>query len=116
MFRAAPAFIGLGLTALWVVGLCTDANVWLVWTIGLAAMAAFATVGLVPEREGGLWAGICLALIGLVLMGVWLVGLGTDFPDGLAWWTFLGAAATLGVAVGAALQGFIDRVRTPPVI
>ena len=91
MIRILPAFLGLGLATLWVVGLSVDATVWLTWAAGIAATLALAAVGLVPERHSSLVAGAALGLIALALAGLWVVGLATHATPWLTWWTFVAA-------------------------
>ena len=43
---------------------------------------------------------------------MWLVGLVTRATPWLTWWTFVAAVLTCLLAAGAALQNFLDGVRT----
>jgi hypothetical protein len=112
MLRIFPAFIGAGLTALWVIGLSEDATVWLTWTVGIAAALSFATVGLIPERRGSLWAAACLGLLAAGLGALWIVGRCTEATSWLTWWTFVAAVLTSLIAAGAMAQGGLDDLRT----
>ena len=112
MLRIFPALIGFGLTAMWVIGLSEDSTVWLTWLVGIVAALSFATVGLIPERQGSLWAGACLALLSGGLGVMWLVGLFTHATPWLTWWSFVAAILSVLVAVGAATQGMLDGLRT----
>ena len=116
MLRFFPAFIGLGLAALWVIGMSVDASIWLTWFVGISAALCFATVGLIPERAPGLWAALCLGLLAGGLFVLWLVGLSTHATAWLTWWTFVGACLTALAAVGAGMQGVLDRLRVRRVI
>lgn len=112
MLRVFPAFMGAGLTAMWVIGLSEDATIWLTWLVGIAAALSFATVGLIPERRGSLWAGACLGLLAAGLGLMWLVGLATHATRWLTWWSFVAAVLTCLLAVGTAFQGWLDGLRT----
>lgn len=112
MLRIFPAFIGAGLTAMWVIGLAEDATIWLTWLVGIAAALSFATVGLIPEKRGSLWAAACLTLLSGGLGVMWLVGLFTHARPWLTWWTFVAAIVTALVAAGAATQGVLNDLRT----
>jgi hypothetical protein len=116
MLRIFPALIGLGLAALWVIGLSVDATVWLTWCVGIAASLAFATVGLIPERNGSAWAGLCLGGLAAGLFAGWLIGLAGKATAWLCWWTFVAGCLTALVAFGAAFQGTLDALRTRDVI
>jgi hypothetical protein len=111
MLRVFPALIGVGLTAMWVIGLSEDSTVWLTWTVGIIAALSFATVGLIPEKRGSLWAAACLGLLAAALGVMWLVGLITHATPWLTWWTFVAAVLTCLLAGGAALQELLDGVR-----
>jgi hypothetical protein len=112
MTRAVPALIGLGLAALWIIGLSVDATVWLTWLVGIAAALAFATVGIIPERQGSPWAALCLGGLTTGLFAMWIVGLACHATAWLAWWTFVGACLTAVAAAGAGLQGALELLRT----
>jgi hypothetical protein len=112
MLRVFPALIGLGLTAMWVIGLSEDATVWLTWVVGIAAALSFATVGLIPEKRGSLFAAACLALLSAGLGGTWVIGLVTHATAWLTWWTFVAAVLTCLLAGGTAIQDLLDGVRT----
>ncbi|HVV49387.1 MAG TPA: hypothetical protein VHO06_07005 [Polyangia bacterium] len=112
MLRIFPALIGAGLAAMWVIGLSEDATVWLTWLVGIAAALAFATVGLIPERQRSLWAAACLGLLSGGLGVMWLIGLVAHARPWLTWWTFVAALLTGAVAAGAAVQGGLDNLRT----
>lgn len=112
MLRAFPALIGVGLTAMWVIGLSEDATIWLTWLVGIAAALSFATVGLIPEKRGSLWAAACLGLLAGGLGVMWLVGLCTHATPWLTWWTFVAAGLTCLLAGGVAVQDLLEGVRT----
>jgi|SRR5579871_2054092 len=112
MLRIFPALIGAGLTAMWVIGLSEDATVWLTWLVGIAAALSFATVGLIPEKHGSLWAAACLGLLSGGLGVMWLVGLVTHAAPWLTWWSFIAAILAFLVAAGVATQGGLDGLRT----
>lgn len=112
MLRVFPGFIGAGLTAMWVIGLSQDASVWLTWLVGIAAALSFATVGLIPEKRGSLWAAGCLALLSGGLGVMWIVGLAVHATPWLTWWTFVGAVLASLIAAGTAVQGGLDGLRT----
>jgi hypothetical protein len=112
MLRVFPALIGAGLTAMWVIGLSVDATIWLTWLVGIAAALSFATVGLIPEKRGSLWAAACIGLIAGGLGVMWLVGLVTRATPWMTWWTFVAAILMCLLAAGAGLQSFLDGVRT----
>jgi hypothetical protein len=112
MLRAFPAFIGAGLTSMWVIGLSEESTIWLTWLVGIAAALSFATVGLIPERRASLWAAACLALLSGGLGAMWLVGVVTHATPWLTWWTFVAAVLTFLIAGGAAVQGGLDSLRT----
>jgi hypothetical protein len=112
VLRIFPAFLGLGLAVLWVVGLSVDATVWLTWLDGIAATLSFATVGVIPERRGSLWAAFCLGGLAGGLLLLWVVGLARHATPWLAWWTFVAGCLAALIACGAALQGSIDALRT----
>ena len=112
MLRVFPAFMGAGLTAMWVIGLSEDATIWLTWLVGIAAALSFATVGLIPEKRGSLWAGRLPGPPRGGLGVMWLVGLGTHATPWLTWWTFVAAVLTCLLAVGTAFQGWLDGLRT----
>jgi hypothetical protein len=116
MLRIVPAFIGLGLTSLWIVGLSTDATVWLTWLVGIAAMLCFATVGFIPARRGSLLAAFGLGLLATGLLAAWIVGLRFAATPWLTWWAFAASLVTGLAAIGAAVQGAIDGVRARPTI
>jgi hypothetical protein len=116
MLRIFPALIGLGLTALWIVGMCEDATVWLTWCDGIAAALAFACVGVIPDRRGSLWAGLCLGGIAGGQIVLWLVAVARHATPWLAWWTFAVALGTGLLAFAALLQGALDALRAPDVI
>lgn len=116
MLRFIPAFIGLGLGALWVTGLSVDATTWLTWLDGIAAALCVLAVGLIPERRSSLAAALCLALIAGGLLVLWIVGLRQEATGWLTWWTFVAACATLLAAIGTATQSVLDGVRTRPII
>lgn len=112
MLRVFPALIGAGLTAMWVIGLSEDSTIWLTWMVGIIAALSFATVGLIPEKRGSLWAAACLALLAGALGVMWLVGLVTHATPWLTWWTFVAAILTCLLAGGAAIQDLLDGLRT----
>jgi hypothetical protein len=112
MLRLFPALLGLGLAALWIVGLNEDATIWMTWCNGIAAALCFATVGLIPDRRGSPWAAFCLGAIAAGLLAVWIVALRTDGSAWLAWWTFAAGVVTALVAFGAGVQGALDALRT----
>ena len=112
MLRVFPAFMGLGLTAMWVIGLSQESTTWLTWLVGIAAALSFATVGVIPERRGSLWAAACLAMLSGGLGVMWLVGVGVHATPWLTWWTFVAAILTSLLAAGAAAQGGLDDLRT----
>jgi hypothetical protein len=116
MLRIIPAFIGLGLGVLWVMGLSVDATTWLTWLDGIAAPLCALTVGLIPERRAAPVAALCLGLIAGGLFVSWVVGLRQGATGWLAWWTFVAAGATVLAAVGAAAQGVLDGMRARPLI
>lgn len=116
MLRIVPALIGLGLAALWVVGLCEDATIWLTWCDGIAAALAFATVGLIPDRDSSLWAGLCLGALAAGMFILWLVAVAERATPWLTWWTFAAALVTGPIGLGAGVQGLLDSVRTREVI
>lgn len=116
MLRLFPALIGLGLAALWIVGLDEDATIWMTWCDGIAAALCFATVGIIPERHGSRWAAFCLGAIAAGLLIVWILGLRASGTAWLAWWTFAAALVTALVAFGAGVQGTLDALRTNEVI
>ncbi|HEY8923634.1 MAG TPA: hypothetical protein VIU64_04585, partial [Polyangia bacterium] len=105
MLRIFPALLGAGLAILWVIGLSIDATVWLTWIDGIAAALSFASVGLIPERRGSLWAAFCLGLLALGLFVLWMLGLEHRATPWLTWWTLVAAALAGATAVGAAIQG-----------
>jgi hypothetical protein len=111
MLRVFPALLGAGLAAMWVIGLSVDATIWLTWLVGIAAALSFATVGLIPDKRGSLWAAACIGLVAAGLGVMWLVGLTTRATPWLTWWTFVAAILTCLLAAGAALQDFLDGVR-----
>jgi hypothetical protein len=114
--RVVPALIGLGLAVMWVIGVSVEATIWLTWTVGIAAALSLATVGIIPERRGSAWAGLCLGAITAGLVVMWIVGLETQATGWLVWWTFVGACLTAVAALSAAAQGAIDAIRAPDVI
>src|SRR4051794_34637285 len=114
MLRIVPAFLGLGLAVLWVVGMSVDASVLLTWSAGIAAALCLATVGLIPDRQAAPVAGLCLGMIAAGLLVLWLVGLRTGATPWLTWWIFVAACLALVAAFGAALQGLLDRLRSRP--
>jgi hypothetical protein len=116
MLRFIPAFIGLGLAALWVTGLSVDATTWLTWLDGIAAALCVLAVGLIPERRSSAGAAMCLGLIACGLFAIWILGLHREATAWLTWWTFVAACATLLAAIGAATQRVLDGVRTRPLI
>lgn len=116
MLRLFPALIGLGLAALWVIGLSVDATTWLTWFDGIGATLAFASVGLIPERRSGLVAAFCLGGLAAGLLALWLVGVVRHATPWLTWWTLVAAGLTAASAFGAALQGAFDDLRTRDVI
>src|SRR4051812_23408572 len=108
MLRIFPAVIGLGLTALWILGLSFDATFWLTWGAGTLAALAFATVGIIPERYSSLWAGFCLGAIATALGALWILGLAYQASSWLVWCTFAAAGPTALVAIAAGFQGALD--------
>jgi uncharacterized integral membrane protein len=112
MLRIFPALLGLGLATLWVIGLSVDATVWLTWCDGIAATLAFATVGIIPERRGSIWAALCLGAIATGLLALWIAGLEEKATVWLTWWTLVGALLAYLTALGAAVQGGLDALRT----
>jgi hypothetical protein len=113
MLRIFPVLLGLGLAALWTVGMSVDGTTWMTWGDGAAAALLFATVGVLPARRSSLWAASCLGAIAGGLTAFWLVGLGTGATPFLTWWTFVAGALTALTAIAAAFQGTIDALRTP---
>src|SRR5262245_61842902 len=111
MTRAAPAMIGIGLAALWIIGMFVDATIWLTWIVGIGAALSLATVGASPERHSSAWAALCLGGLTAGLLAAWIVGLATHATPWLAWWTFVTACLTALAALGAARQGAIDLLR-----
>ena len=116
MLRIFPALIGLGLAVLWIVGMSVDAAVWLTWCAGIAAALAFATVGIIPDRNGSVWAALCLGGITAGLFALWIIGLATHATPWLTWWTFVAGCLAALAAFGAGMQGAIDALRTRDVI
>jgi len=111
MTRALPAFLGAGLTVLWVLGLSTDATVWLTWSLGIAAALSFATVGLIPERRSSSWAAFCLGALTLSLFVLAMEGYDRHATTWLSSWTLAGAGLAALCSVGAAVQGLLDALR-----
>ncbi|HXU61737.1 MAG TPA: hypothetical protein VN962_08565 [Polyangia bacterium] len=116
MLRLFPALLGLGLAALWLVGLDEDATLWMTWCNGIAAALCFATVGIIPDRRGSPWAAFCLGAIAAGLLAMWVVALRTHATPWLAWWTFAAALATALVGFAAGVQGALEALRTREVI
>jgi hypothetical protein len=116
MLRLIAAVIGLGLAALWIVGMSVDATVWLTWTVGIGAALSLATVGIIPDQQGSAWAALCLGALASGLLALWIVGLRLNATAWLAWWTFAAALLTGLSAFGAAFQGLLGEARTRDVI
>jgi hypothetical protein len=112
MVRIFPALLGIGLAALWTVGMSVDATTWMIWVDGAAALFLFASVGVIPDRRSSGWAAFCLGAIAAGLFGCWAIGFGSGATAFLTWWTFVAACLTALTAVAAGLQGAIDALRT----
>ncbi|HVV17259.1 MAG TPA: hypothetical protein VHH90_08660 [Polyangia bacterium] len=113
MTRPLVAFLGLGLTVLWVIARSEDATPWLVWFEGAAALGVLGTVGLIPARRSALAAGACLFALALVLLALWLVALLNEGTPWFAWWIFVFACLGGVTAAAVALQEPIDAMRSP---
>ena len=82
MNRMIAAALGLGILTVWMLGLAYDGPAWLVWPDAAAALIALGVTGIV---ESGDMAGMATwPLLGVVLVGLWLFGLGSH-ARWLAW-------------------------------
>ena len=102
MERIVAAALGLGLTALWVLGLSYDGPSWLVWLDGAAALIALAGVAMVGTTD---MAGVTTwPILTLVLFALWLFGLAVGAPPWLAWLNFLVGCGFLALTAAFALR------------
>lgn len=105
MLRRISAVLGIGLVILWIVGLGSpEAERWLVWLDGAAALCAFGIAGMAPEvstrasRVGSTFA------LSAGLYALWIIGLATDATRWMCWWNFAFACAFLLTGLSASRE------------
>ncbi len=96
MSKTFSIILGLGLIALWAVGISTgDVTGWLLWLDGIIGIGAL-IMGLAMNRDssknlrvgGPVWVALCL-------FALWIIGLYLGATSWLSWWTFGFACAFL---------------------
>src|SRR5262245_37950227 len=101
--RPLMLLLGIGVAAVWLLGLDRGATAWMVWIDLAAALASIASAGLPPRDGEPTEAALAVPFVlAGTLMMVWLLGLALRAPRWLAWSNFAFGLAygLLGVAVG----------------
>ena len=99
--KSLAILLGLGLFALWIVGLVGSATSWLTWIVLAGAVAAFFVASVTPlvgtrgSRSSGIF------LVSAALFGLWIAALVVHATVWLAWWTFAIACAFLVLGIVA---------------
>ena len=101
MVRRSSLIIGVGLALLWAIGLGLDRHASLLWFNAVAAIIAFSIGGLIQDEHDPA-NGVGLAILGLGLAALWIVGIASRQPTWAVWAQFPFAVACLAVAVMAA--------------
>jgi hypothetical protein len=100
MARVGSVVLGVGLVVLWIVGMNHFATAWLTWMDGMAGLISFVIAALIPGETGRSSAG-APSVVGVGLVALWLVALGTDATNWLAWWTLGFGCAYLLVSIAS---------------
>ena len=102
MIRAGAIALGIGLTALWALGLWADRSAVILWFDAVLALLSFGVAGLEREDELGLSRGGPPALIALGLAVLAIVGIAAGQPRWVNGANFLFACAYLALAIAGA--------------
>jgi hypothetical protein len=101
MVRTSSIILGVGLIALWLVGLANHATAWLTWLVGVGGLCAFGIAAAVsPDSRIGERRGYATPVGGPIALAIglfvlWIVALSIGATGWLAWWTFAGGCAFL---------------------
>jgi hypothetical protein len=108
MFRTLLLFFGVGMLALWIIALATDAVDWFAWVDAIFGAIALYVGGVLHELRDR----TATATAGLLAMGViilWIVGLATGVDSWLTWVSF---GLALALLAGVMLRGSAFARRT----
>ena len=105
MVKTGMIVLGIGLTALWALGLWADRTAVILWFDAVLALLSFGIAGLEREEEMGASRGGGPALIALGLATVAIVSVATGQRAWVSGLNFLAACAYLGLAIAAASRG-----------
>lgn len=105
MVRMGAIALGIGLTALWALGLWADRGAVILWFDAVLALLSFGVAGLEREDELGASRGGGPALIALGLATVAIVSVASRQPRWVSAANFLFACAYLGLAIASATRG-----------
>jgi hypothetical protein len=104
MIRVGVIVLGIGLTALWALGLWADRSAVILWFDAVMALLSFGVAGIEREDELGVSRGGAPALIGLGLAVIAIAGVARGQPRWANGANFLFALAYLSLAVVGASQ------------
>ena len=109
MLRASLAALGVAMLLLWVVGVADGSTIWLTWLDGIAGVLTFLAIPVVRDETGPIGAATVPALLGLGLVAMFVIGLGTHASGWLTWFTLAFGIGYLGFAAFA----FAERAVRP---
>lgn len=115
MVRIGAIVLGIGLTALWALGLWADRSALILWFDAVLALLSFGVAGLEREDEMGATRGGGPALVALGLTAVVIGSMASGQPAWVSAANFVFACAYLVLAIVAASRGrhVYARARSP---
>ena len=105
MLRASLCALAVSMLLLWVVGVADGATTWMTWIDGGAALLTLLLVAITGPRSGPIHASVGPAMLGTLLVVLFIIGLGARASGWLTWFTLaFGAGYLLFAAFAFAVR------------
>src|SRR5689334_16971108 len=103
---------GIGLIALWIIGLAMGVSQWFLWVDGMAGVVALYAAMVGTELSATVIRATGLVL-SLVVLALWIVGLATRESPWLTWISFALAILLLGASVAGPVKTTRAHIPVP---
>ena len=105
MLRASLAALAVSMLLLWVVGVADGATTWMTWLDGLAGILTLLLVPVTSPDSGPITASVGPAMLGTLLVVLFVIGLGAHASGWITWFTLaFGAGYLLFAAFAFAVR------------